>query len=123
VRIGTSEIYNLVEEIPAVADSLAIGQSWRGEQRIILFVRPAEGHALTEGLRDQIRHRLRRDASPRHVPALIVEVPDIPYTFSGKKVESAVTNLVNGKPVLNRDALRNPESLDYFQEILPQLQD
>jgi acetoacetyl-CoA synthetase len=123
VRIGTSEIYNVVEEMEEVADSLAIGQSWLGDQRIILFVRPAEGLALTEGLRDRIRHGLRRDASPRHVPALIVEVPDIPYTFSGKKVESAVNNLVNGKPVLNRDALRNPEALDYFQEILPQLQD
>jgi acetoacetyl-CoA synthetase len=123
VRIGTSEIYNVVEEIEEVADSLAIGQPWQGDQRIILFVRTAEGRGLTESLRDKIRQRLRREASPRHVPALIVEVPDIPYTFSGKKVESAVTNLVNGKPVLNRDALRNPESLDYFQDILPQLRD
>ncbi|MGD2177344.1 MAG: acetoacetate--CoA ligase [Anaerolineae bacterium] len=123
VRIGTAEIYNVVGEIEEITDSLAIGQSWQGDQRIILFVRPAEGLALTEGLRDSIRQRLRRDASPRHVPALIVEVPEIPYTFSGKKVESAVTNLVNDRPVLNRDALRNPASLDYFQEILPELQD
>jgi acetoacetyl-CoA synthetase len=123
VRIGTAEIYNVVEEIEEVADSLAIGQSWNGDQRIILFVRPAEGFELTVGLRDKIEQRLRQDASPRHVPALIVEVPDIPYTFSGKKVESAVANLVNGRRVLNRDALRNPESLDYFQEILPDLQD
>jgi len=123
VRIGTAEIYRVVEGIEEVGDSLAIGQSWQGDQRVILFVKPVEGLTLTEALRDRIRHRLRRDASPRHVPALIVEVPDIPYTFSGKKVESAVANLVNGRAVLNRDALRNPESLDYFQAIVPELQD
>jgi acetoacetyl-CoA synthetase len=123
VRIGTSEIYNVVEEIEEIVDCLAIGQSWQGDQRIILFVKAAEGFALTEGLEDKIRHRLRRDASPRHVPALVVEVPDIPYTFSGKKVESAVANLVNGQPVLNRDALRNPQSLDCFQDLLARLQD
>jgi acetoacetyl-CoA synthetase len=123
VRIGTAEIYNVVEEMEEVADSLAIGQSWQDDQRIILFVRPAQGFSVTEGLREKIKQRLRRDASPRHVPALIAEVTDIPYTFSGKKVESAVTNLVNGEPVLNRDALRNPESLDAFEEMLPELQD
>ena len=70
-----------------------------------------------------IKEALKKGASPRHVPAVILEVPDVPYTFSMKKVESAVTNIVNGRPVLNRDALINPESLDYYEQILPELQD
>jgi acetoacetyl-CoA synthetase len=122
VRIGTGEIYNVVEKLEEVADSLAIGQNWEGDQRTILFVKVAEGFSLTEGLRNKIKKALRGNASPRHVPALIVEAPDIPYTYSMKKVESAVTNIVNGKPVLNRDALVNPESLDYYEKILPELQ-
>ena len=122
VRIGTAEIYNVVEKLEEVADSLSIGQNWQDDQRIILFVKVAEGFSLTEGLRNRIKKALRENASPRHVPALIIEVPDIPYTFSMKKVESAVTNIVNGRPVLNRDALINPESLDYYEKILPELQ-
>ena len=82
----------------------------------------AEGFSLTEELKNKIKKALRANASPRHVPALITEVPDVPYTFSMKKVESAVTNIINGRPVLNRDALINPESLDYYEEILPELQ-
>jgi len=122
VRIGTAEIYNIVETLDEVADSLAIGQSWEGDQRILLFVKLAEGFSLTEELKDKIKKALRENASPRHVPALILETPDIPYTFSMKKVESAVTNIVNGRPVVNRDALTNPESLDYYEQILPELQ-
>jgi len=122
VRIGTAEIYNIVEEMEEVADSLVIGQSWEGDQRIILFVQPAEGFSLTEELKGKIKKALRKDASPRHVPAVIIEVSDVPYTYSAKKVESAVTNIVNGRPVLNRDALSNPESLDYYEKILPELQ-
>jgi len=122
VRIGTAEIYNVVEKMAEVADSLAIGQSWKGDQRVILFVKVAPGHSLTTDLKKKIRKNLRYEASPRHVPALIMEAPDIPYTFNMKKVELAVTNLIHGKPVLNRDALVNPESLDYFEEILPLLQ-
>jgi acetoacetyl-CoA synthetase len=122
VRIGTAEIYNVVESLEEVADSLAIGQSWQDDQRIILFVKPAEGLSLTEELKSTIKKSLRENASPRHVPALIIEVPDIPYTYSAKKVESAVTNIVNGRPVMNRDALVNPESLDYYEQILPELQ-
>jgi acetoacetyl-CoA synthetase len=121
VRIGTAEIYNIVEELEEVADSVAIGQAWQGDQRIILFVKVTEGFSLTEELKNKIKKALRKDASPRHVPAAIVEVPDVPYTFSMKKVESAVTNIVNGRPVLNRDALVNPESLDYYERILPEL--
>ncbi|MDH5442757.1 MAG: acetoacetate--CoA ligase [Hadesarchaea archaeon] len=117
VRIGTAEIYNQVENLEEVTDSLAIGQNWRGDQRIILFVKLTEGYHLTEDLKNKIKVTLRKNASPRHVPAKIIEVPDIPYTMNMKKVESAVTNLIHGRPVLNRDALINPESLDYYEDL------
>lgn len=121
VRIGTAEIYNVVEKLEGIADSLAIGQDFRGDERVILFVKLAAGVALTDELRATIRRALREGASPRHVPTLIIEVPDIPYTYNMKKVESAVTNIVNGRPVLNRDALVNPESLDHYEKLLPDL--
>jgi acetoacetyl-CoA synthetase len=117
VRIGTAEIYNQVENLEEVTDSLAIGQDWRGDQRIILFVKLAEGYHLTEDLKNKIKVTLRKNASPRHVPAKIIEVLDIPYTMNMKKVESAVTNVIHDRPVLNRDALINPESLDYYENI------
>ncbi|MBA7690431.1 hypothetical protein ES703_98957 [subsurface metagenome] len=110
-----------MEKLEAIADCLAVGQSWKGEQRIILFVKLVDGFTLTEELKDKIRKTLRDNASPRHVPAIILETPDIPYTFNMKKVEVAVTNIINGKPVSNRDALVNPESLDYYESILPRL--
>jgi len=122
VRIGTAEIYNVVEKLEEIADSVAIGQSWKGDQRVVLFVKLAPGHSLTDDLKNKIRKTLRENASPRHVPALIIEVPDVPYTFSMKKVEIAVTNIIHGRPVLNRDALMNPESLDHFEKILSELQ-
>ncbi|MBI2090498.1 MAG: acetoacetate--CoA ligase [Deltaproteobacteria bacterium] len=122
VRIGTAEIYAVADSIEGIADSLAIGQNWQGDQRVILFVKMSKGVALTDKLKSRLKKEIKEKASPRHIPALIVEVPDIPYTFNMKKVESAVTNIVNGKPVTNRDALINPESLDYFEKILPQLQ-
>ncbi len=121
VRIGTAEIYNVVEKIEGVADSLAIGQNWKDDQRVILFVKMAKGCALTDELKTKIKKTLREKASPRHVPALIVEVPDIPYTFNMKKVESAVTNIVNDRPVSNRDALVNPSCLEFYERILPEL--
>ncbi len=121
VRIGTAEIYNQVEKIPEIADSLAIGQEWRGDQRVVLFVKLAKGYALTDELKNKIKKILRENASPRHVPDQIIEVPDIPYTLNMKKVESAVTNIVHGRPVTNRDALANPESLDFFEKVLLQL--
>ncbi|MFH0812813.1 MAG: acetoacetate--CoA ligase [Pseudomonadota bacterium] len=121
VRIGTAEIYNQVEELPEVTDSLAIGQNWEGDQRIILFVKLAQEYQLTEELAQKIKETLRKNASPRHVPAKIIQVPDIPYTLNMKKVESAVTNIIHGRPVLNRDALMNPDSLDFYQNI-PALQ-
>ena len=122
VRIGTAEIYDQVERLPEVADSLAIGQTWQGDQRVILFVKLKEGSDLTEELRAKIKKTLRENASPRHVPAVILAVPEIPYTLNAKKVESAVTNIVNARPVSNREALVNPASLDFFERLLPQLQ-
>jgi len=122
VRIGTAEIYNVVEKIEGITDSLAIGQDWKGDQRVILFVKLNPGVSLTEGLKNQIKKTLREKASPRHVPAILMEMPDAPYTMNMKKVESAVTNIIHGRPVLNRDALSNPQVLDYFEKIVPELQ-
>jgi acetoacetyl-CoA synthetase len=121
VRIGTSEIYNVVEQLEEIADSLAIGQNWEGDQRILLFVKLAKGFPLTDPLKERIRKALRDKASPRHVPAIILEMPDAPYTLNMKKVESAVTHIIHGRPVLNRDALMNPDVLDYFEKIVPEL--
>ncbi len=121
VRIGTAEIYAQMEKLPEVADSLAVGQNYQDDQRVILFVKLAPGYALTDELKDKIRRTLRENASPRHVPALIFETPDIPYTLNMKKVESAVTNILNGRAVSNRDALINPGSLEYYEQVLPQL--
>ncbi len=122
VRIGTGEIYTILERFPEIADSVVVGQDWKGDQRIILFVQLAPGCNLTKELKDKIRKTLRQDASPRHVPALILETPSIPYTFNMKKVESAVRNIINGKPVSNRDALTNPDSLEYYEKIFLDLQ-
>jgi len=122
VRIGTAEIYNIVERFKEIADSVALGQNWKGDQRVLLFVKLAAGETLTEELKGRIKNALRDKASPRHVPALILEIPDIPYTFSGKKVESAFTNIVNHRPVTNRDALSNPEALDYFERLMPEIE-
>jgi acetoacetyl-CoA synthetase len=120
VRIGTAEIYRPVERIPEVLESLAIGQEWQGDTRIVLFVRLREGVQLDPALAERIRDRLRREASPRHVPARIVQVADIPRTRSGKIVEIAVREVVHGRPVRNREALANPEALELFRD-LPEL--
>jgi acetoacetyl-CoA synthetase len=121
VRIGTAEIYAQMENLPEIADSLAVGQNHQDDQRVILFVKLAEGHTLTEKLKDKIRKTLRENASPRHVPALILETPDIPYTLNMKKVESAVTNIINGRAVTNKDALINPESLEFYEKVVEKL--
>jgi len=121
VRIGTAEIYAQLEKLPEITDSLAIGQNYQDDQRVILFVKLAPGFELTDELKNKIRKILRENASPRHVPALILETPDIPYTLNMKKVESAVTNIINGRAVSNRDALINPGSLEYYEKILPEL--
>lgn len=123
VRIGTAEIYNVVEMINEVADSLVIGQDNKGDQRILLFVKLVDGVALTDELQTKIKSALRKNASPRHVPDKIIAVPDIPYTLNMKKVESAVTNIINGRPVTNRDALMNPQSLDVYERLLSELKD
>jgi acetoacetyl-CoA synthetase len=122
VRIGTAEIYRQVEPLEAVADSIVIGQRWAGDTRVVLFVKLAEGHALTPDLEQTIRTAIRTNCSPRHVPARIIAVDDIPYTLSGKKVELAVRQIVHGEPVANRDALRNPEALDGFAELGSELE-
>jgi acetoacetyl-CoA synthetase len=122
VRIGPAEIYNVVEKFQEIADSLVVGQVWRGDQRIILFVKLNPGFGFTNELKDKIKRALRQEASPRHVPAVIVEAPDIPYTFNMKKVESAVANIINGKRVTNRDALVNPESLAFYEKVSNALQ-
>ena len=122
VRIGTAEIYAVMDKINGISDSLAIGQEWKGDQRILLFVKVNAGGRLTEELITEIKHQIKENVSPRHVPALIIKAPDIPYTFNMKKVESAVTAIVNGRQVTNQDALINPESLDFYTKILPQLE-
>ncbi len=117
VRIGTSEIYRQVEGIQEVKDSIAVSQNWQSDTRVILFVVLNEGLTLTEVLIDKIKKIIRNGTSPRHVPAKIIQVKDIPYTISGKKVELAVQNMIHGEPVKNKEALINPESLEQFKNI------
>ncbi|WP_339650778.1 acetoacetate--CoA ligase [Halopseudomonas pelagia] len=121
VRIGTAEIYRQVEKVETVLESIAIGQEWQGDVRVVLFVRLREGIELTDALQDQIRQTIRANTTPRHVPARIVAVADIPRTISGKIVELAVRNVVHGQPVKNTDALANPDALVLFRN-LPALQ-
>ncbi|MGB3386693.1 MAG: acetoacetate--CoA ligase [Pseudaminobacter sp.] len=120
VRIGTAEIYNQVEKLPEIAEALCIGQDWEGDVRVVLFVRLAEGVVLDEALEKAIRTKIRTGASPRHVPARIVAVTDIPRTKSGKITELAVRDIVHGRAVKNKEALANPEALELFKD-LPQL--
>jgi len=117
VRIGTSEIYAVVENHPAVLDSLVVGQPWEDDERIILFLKLHTPGGLTETLINELKILIRKNCSPRHVPALILETRDIPYTINGKKVEIAVKKIIQGKAVQNRAALANPESLDLYQEL------
>ena len=117
MRIGTAEIYRQVETIDEVLDSLVVGQNWDNDVRVILFVKLREGVELTEELKKKIKKTIRENATPRHVPAKIIAVDDIPYTISGKKVELAVKKIIHGEPVLNRDALANPESLELYKNL------
>jgi acetoacetyl-CoA synthetase len=114
VRIGTSEIYRQMEQLDEIEDSVVVGQDWKNDVRVILFVKMAKGYELTEDVKKKIRDIIRINASPRHVPAKILSVPDIPYTLNMKKVELAVKKVIQCQPVLNKDALRNPEALDYY---------
>lgn len=120
VRIGTAEIYAQVEQIPDIVESIAIGQEWDGDVRIVLFVRLRDGTRLDAALTDTIKKQIRDGASPRHVPAKIVAVADIPRTRSGKITEIAVREVVHGRPVKNTEALSNPEALDQYKN-LPEL--
>ena len=117
VRIGTAEIYAQVESIPEVVEALAIGQDWDGDVRIVLFVRLKDGVALDEALVARIRQVIRTGASPRHVPAKIIAVADIPRTKSNKIVELAVREIVHGRPIKNQEALANPEALELFRNL------
>jgi len=117
VRIGTAEIYRQVEKLEEVMESVAIGQDWEDDVRVVLFVVMREGANLDEPMRDRIRQVIRENTTPRHVPAKILAVPDIPRTISGKIVELAVRNVVHGRPVKNTDALANPEALENFRDI------
>jgi acetoacetyl-CoA synthetase len=121
VRIGTAEIYRQVEKVDEVLESIAIGQDWGGDVRVVLFVRLRDGVPLNDELQARIRQVIRSNTSPRHVPAKIIAVADIPRTISGKIVELAVRNVVHGKAVKNTDALANPQALELYRD-LPELQ-
>ncbi|MGQ0578527.1 MAG: acetoacetate--CoA ligase [Betaproteobacteria bacterium] len=116
VRIGTAEIYRQVEQLDEVVESLVISQDWDNDVRVLLFVRLRDGLALDDGLAKKIRERIRANTTPRHIPAKIVQVADIPRTKSGKIVELAVRNVVHGNPVKNLQALANPEALEQFRD-------
>jgi acetoacetyl-CoA synthetase len=120
VRIGTAEIYRQVEQMDEVEEGLCIGQEWDNDTRVVLFVRLREGLTFDDGLEAEIRKRIRGNATPRHVPAKIVQVADIPRTISGKITELGVRDIVHGRDVKNRDALANPEALELFRN-LPEL--
>ncbi len=117
VRIGTAEIYRQAERIPEVVESLVIGQQWQGDVRVVLFVRLQEGLVLDDELKNRICVEIRKNTTPRHVPEKVVAVSDIPRTKSGKIVELAVRKIVHHEPVLNREALANPEALDLFADL------
>ena len=117
VRIGTAEIYRQVEQIPEVVEALAIGQDWADDVRIVLFLRLRPGSDLDGALVTRIKMAIRLGASPRHVPAKIIAVADIPRTKSGKIVELAVRDVVHGRPVKNREALANPEALELYRDL------
>ncbi|NNE36981.1 MAG: acetoacetate--CoA ligase, partial [Gammaproteobacteria bacterium] len=117
VRIGTAEIYRQVEQFGEVMESVAVGQDWEGDTRILLFVILKSGKTLTEKLVKKIKQQIRSGASPRHVPAKIYQVPDIPRTRSGKITELAIRDVIHGREVKNSEALANPEALAFFSEL------
>jgi len=117
VRIGTAEIYRQVEQIPEVIESIAVGQLWDNDERVILFVRLKDGVVLDDDLKSRIKTRIRSGASPRHVPAKILQVTDIPRTKSNKIVELAVKEVIHGRPVRNVEALANPDALELYKNL------
>ncbi len=120
VRIGTAEIYRQVESLDEIADSIVVGQDWENDVRVLLFVKTAAGVELDDALKQKIKKTIRDNTTPRHVPALILPIDEIPVTLNGKKVELAVRNVIEGKPVTNKDALANPQALDKFAK-MPEL--
>ncbi|HEV2221014.1 MAG TPA: acetoacetate--CoA ligase, partial [Casimicrobiaceae bacterium] len=122
VRIGTAEIYRQVERLPQIVESIVIGQDWRNDVRVVLFVRLRDGMTLDDALTATIKRTIRENTTPRHVPARILQVSDIPRTRSGKIVELAVRQVVMGEPVRNLEALANPEALSLFAN-RPELRD
>ncbi len=117
VRIGTAEIYRQVEQLEEIEDSVVVGQPWKGDVRVVLFVKLMPGFELTEDLKKRICKTIRENASPRHVPSKIISVPAVPYTLNMKKVELAVRKVIQGQEVKNKDALSNPEVLDFYADI------
>jgi acetoacetyl-CoA synthetase len=117
VRIGTAEIYRQVEKLAAVKEAVVIGQEWKDDVRVVLFVVLQEGYALDEQLVNEIKSEIRANCTPRHVPARIIDVADVPRTKSGKITELAVRDVVHGRPVKNKEALANPEALDLFRDV------
>ena len=117
VRIGTAEIYNVVENMDEVEDAVVIGQKWEDDERVVLFVKLNEGFTLDDDLKIKISKLIRSNCSPRHVPAIILETEGVPYTLNGKKVEIAVKKAILGEEIKNKDALANPEVLDYFEKL------
>jgi acetoacetyl-CoA synthetase len=122
VRIGTADIYRVVESFSQIQDSIVVGQDWENDVRVILFVKLAPGSELNEELKKSLKKAIREGCSPRHVPTKIIQVADIPYTINMKKVELAVRNVIHKKPVTNKDALANPQALDLYKD-LPELQE
>jgi acetoacetyl-CoA synthetase len=116
VRIGTAEIYRQVEQLEEVEESIVVAQDWQGDVRIVLFVKLRPGVSLDPALEKKIKDRIRSNTTPRHVPAKILSVPDIPRTKSGKIVELAVRDVIHGRPVKNKEALANPEALQHFAD-------
>jgi len=117
IRIGTSEIYRVVESMEFIDDSLVIGQDWNGDQRVILFIIMKQGLSLNDIVIGDIKHQIRINCSPRHVPNMVIETKGIPYTINGKKVEVAVKKVIDGQKVTNIEALNNPHVLDYYKDI------
>jgi acetoacetyl-CoA synthetase len=121
VRIGTAEIYRVLSSLSYIEDSLVVGQKWKTDQRIILFVQLKNNAVLGQNLINELKAQISRECSHRHRPSIVLQVAGIPYTMNGKKVELAIKQILDNEPVLNIDALKNPETLKYFKNI-PELE-
>jgi acetoacetyl-CoA synthetase len=122
VRIGTAEIYRAISSLPYLDDSIVVGQKWKNDQRIILFIKLSKNVHLDEKIKQEIQSKIKTECSHRHIPQKIIEIPSVPYTMNGKKVELAVKQIIDGDPILNLDSLKEPEVLEYYKDI-PELID